>query len=227
MNSAGKAMAVVGWLAVLAAAVFFIVLNISPELAPALGSGLGRMAGGFHGWLWAWMLVAALLILDLMALVWAFVPDRKEKPIEFQSDVGSMVVEVTALQDCMSRTAREDPDVTEAEAAITVPQAGRDSPITCDMRVGILERADVPGRGREVATRLKEKLLEVLPMEVEPIVNLRITIIRPPRGRRVTVRTAPPGREKETLPVAPLEGAFTGQMRYPVEEEPQEEEGEG
>ena len=226
MSPAGKAMAVVGWLAVLAAAVFFIVLNISPELAKGIGLYFSDELNPFHRWLWAWMLVAALLILDLMTLVWAFVPDKKEKPIEFHSDVGSMVVEVTALQDCMSRTAMEDPDVTEAEAAITVPQAGRDSPITCDMRVGLLERADVPGKGREVANHLKEKLLEVLPMEVEPIVNLRITIIRPPRRGRVTVRTAPPGREKETLPVAPLEGAFTGPMRYPVEEEPQEEESE-
>lgn len=224
MSPTGKAMAAVGWLAVAAAAVFLIAVNIWPELAFAMGSGLGKMLGGFHGWLWAWMLVTALLIADFLALVWVFVPDRREKPIEFQSDVGSMVVEVTALQDCMRRTAMEDSDVTDAEATITVPQAGKDSPIICSIRVGILERADVPGKGREVAIRLKDKLLEVLPMEVEPIVNLRIKIVRPPRRGRVTVRTTPPLREKDTLPVAPLEGAFTGQMRYPVEEEETREE---
>jgi len=222
MSPAGKAMAVVGWLAVLAAAVFFIVLNISPDVAEGMGSYFETMATNNYGRTLAWILVACMLIADLLVLVWTLVPDRKEKPIEFQSDVGSMVVEVTALQDCMRRTAMDDPDVTEAESAITVPQAGKDSPIVCEMRVGLLERADVPGKGREVATRLKDKLLEVLPMEVEPIVNLRITIVRPPRRRRLTVRTTPPPREGEAAP--PLEGAFTGQMRYPVEQEQAPEE---
>jgi hypothetical protein len=147
------------------------------------------------------------------------------KMIEFESSAGRMVVDVSALEEALRRRALEHADVADARAVIRIASGGLAKPIVCDVDVGIRERADVPGRGAEIADRLRRGFLRIIPIETDPVINLVIHI-RPPAPSGQT------GKETVAMPVVGAEGDkgipegdipepalpdvpdFTGERRY-------------
>jgi len=145
--------------------------------------------------------------------------------IEFESSAGRMVVDVSALEEALRRRALEHDDVADARAAINIPAGGLAKPIVCDVDVGIRERADVPGRGAEIADKLRRGFLRIIPIETDPVMNLTIHI-RPPVPREETGKetVAMPvveagegggaGDEPPSEPLLPDVPDFTGERRY-------------
>jgi len=228
-------LAVLGWLFIVAAGIFAVLAMINPGYATDM---LNNFLGLGESGPWKWTVIFAGGILVVLAIVLLFSGGRRvqrEKPIEFTSEVGSMVIEASALEDCLRRTALENEDVTDAHATIKVPEPGQDQPIVCSMRIGIRERPDIPGKGSEIAKRIREKFLEILPMDTPPIVNLdRIAIQRPkpvvtrqfaavdtgrtqvqPLNDLPSLEDSEDVKEQESPPAK----GFTGVVQYPVEEE--------
>ena len=152
------------------------------------------------------------------------------KMIEFESSAGRMVVDVSALEEALRRRATEHEDIVDARAAIQISSGGLAKPVICDVHVGIRERADVPGRGAEIADRLRRDFLRIIPVETDPVINLTIHI-RPPLPCEES------GKDTVAMPVfgaggegEPQEGDvpqpslpdvpdFTGERRYGKSEE--------
>jgi hypothetical protein len=142
--------------------------------------------------------------------------------IEFESSAGRMVVDVSALEEALRRRALEHEDVADARASIRIGSGGLAKPIVCDVDVGIRERADVPGRGAEIADRLRRGFLRIIPIETDPVINLAIHI-RPPtpcvESDKATVAMPAVGADGgddggPAEPPLPNVPDFTGERRY-------------
>lgn len=117
------------------------------------------------------------------------------KVLAFESSSGHMEVDISALEACLTRTALDVDDVIDAKAKIRVQPGGLAKPIICAVQVGLRERADVPGRGSEIGAKIRERFLEIIPIDTPPVVNLNIRI-------RSAKRPAPPAEPEYALPPA-------------------------
>jgi len=236
MSAKTAFLATMGWLLLLAAGFVAAAAMVNPQEVIDEVTGFVLIGESSHWWKWlitggALFMMAATLILPLTGGG----RGRREKPIEFTSEVGSMIIEASALEDCLRRTALEDEDVTDATANIRVPEIGQDQPIVCSIRIGIRERPNIPGKAGEIAKKIRERFLEILPMDTPPVVNLdRISIQRPkPTVTRTFTKvsgeqTQVPSEDdlpqlsqvdadskKDGQPAA--RAGFTGVVQYPVD----------
>lgn len=240
MSGGSRFMALLGWLLVLALGAWVVAAALDqPAWARELPLAFLDAAGHRY---WRWLLVAGGGLLTLFVFVLPFLGVRRrppEKLIELTGEVGVMVIEVGALEDCLRRTALEDEDVTHATVAIDVPELGREDPIVCTLDIGIKERPNVPGKANELAKRVQERFLEILPMDLPPKVDMRkIHFQRPRPSLTSRFPAAPAFAERRTEPFEPAwipdkpaaesqkstgedlpVGPFTGEMKYPVETE--------
>jgi hypothetical protein len=192
-------------------------LGLGQKAAETASTGLGRA------------LIAALGVMLFIAdavLVLRVMGFGGSKIIEFESEAGRMIVDVTALEECLRRTALEDSDVTDSSASIMIPRGGINKTIECNLDVGLLERADIPGKGSELASRIRRRFLQIIPIDRDPVVNLQIRIRAPKQGSPATQAMTPAAgleavavqeeKEPEPLPDVP---EFTGERRYAVQDE--------
>jgi hypothetical protein len=227
VGKSDRALGIVGAVLTGLLALFLLALAIGgTELATGFGQSMAEAASSNAGRISlaaaGLVLIAAGLFLVLRAIGFA-----SSKTIEFDGDTGQMVVEVKALEECLRRTALEDPDVTDATAAITIPRGGISKTVVCDLDVGLHERADIPGKGAELASQVQRRFLQIIPVENDPLVNLHITIRAPkyespataaltPAAGLPAVSTPAEAKEPKPLPDVP---EFTGERRYSAGDE--------
>ena len=229
MSSSGRLLGIVG--AVLAALAATVLLGFAVGgglFAQGMGFMLTDAASGVGGRLVFAVLGAGVLAADLW-LILRTLGFGGAKVIDFESSSGRMVVDVSALEEALRRSAMEDGDVMDADAHIHVPRGGFARPIVCDIGVGIRERSDVPGRGAEIASKLKRAFLRIIPVETDPVVNLKIRIRPPlPDEEAAKVTQAMSVAEGEKAAEAPLPDVhdFTGERRYGKDEEGEGREAE-
>ena len=225
MRPAGRVLAVSGGALAALLATLFLGFAIGGGLfAQGVGEVLGDVASSAAGRA-AFALVGLTLLAVDIWLVLGALGFGATKKIEFESSAGRMVVDVSALEEALRRRALEHEDVADAKATIRIPSGGLAKPIVCDVHVGIRERADVPGRGAEIADGLKRGFLRIIPIETDPVINLSIHI-RPPAyceesGKdtvAMPVVGAGEGDEtsagEQTEPPLPDVPDFTGERRY-------------
>lgn len=198
--------------------VLLVALGIGgADVGLAIGGSLQGWADGAGG-----RVVLAFAGLLLVALDMAFVMRAlgfgASKAIEFDGPSGHMEVDISALEECLRRTALEDADVTDAAARLRVPHGRSRRPIVCNVDVGVRERVDIPGKGSEIAQRLKRRFLDVVPVEKDPVVNLRMRIRpREDAGAGYTPPSngagKPEGAAGAEEPLADVP-EFTGERRY-------------
>ena len=224
MRSAARVLAVGG--GVLAALLATLLIGFAiggEEFAKGVGE-LGRdVASSATGRSAAALLGMAALALDIW-LVLRALGFGAARMIEFESSAGRMVVDVVALEEALRRRALEHDDVADARAVISIPGGGLAKPIVCDVDVGIRERADVPGRGAEIADKLRRGFLRIIPIETDPVINLAIHIRAPvPReeiGKETVAMPVVEAGEVGGVDDAPAEPLlpdvpdFTGERRY-------------
>jgi len=204
MRGAGRLMSVIGWLLVAGAAALLLWLafgNITP-------------ADGIPDQLTAWQqstlakalmtaLALLLVIIDILALLSPVISGREEKNIQFPSALGEMTIEVSALEDCLKRTVLKDPAVGEAAVTIKVPERGRSDPIVCNLNLGVHEQSNVPGKADEITVGAKQHILDVLPLDSEPLMRQRVRILRPKKERMP--KELEPAAEPDLEPVVETE----------------------
>lgn len=218
-SPSARALAALGAILIGGLALLLLGLSIAGgDFALGFGQGLGELASGRVSRIVTAAAGLALLAADAL-LVLRSSGVGSGKTIEFESGAGNMTIDVSALEECLKRTALEDPEVTEASATIRIPR-GLGRAIICDMDIGIVERADIPGKGSDIAARIRRRFLQIVPLETDPLVNLKIKI-RPSRPGPDTAPTsampvATPTPAAEKLPEVP---EFTGERRYVVPEE--------
>ncbi len=222
MRSSGIAMRIAGGILTCLLGVMLLALGVA-------GSGVGEWLGAtLAGWAAGvgsrvFLALAGLLVLafDLVLLL-RFVGFGTVKVIEFEGPAGQMAIDVTALEECLHRTATDDPDVTDADVRLVVPTQSSKRPITMNVDVDVRERVDIPGKGAAISQRLSRRFLDIVPLDREPVVNVGIRI-RPSEGDEEGAQGRPsegsgaPGEaeeaneEDERLPDIP---EFTGERRY-------------
>lgn len=213
MNSSGRTLAALGAAVLGLIGLLCLIVGVSGDATGrALAQVIVEGSAELRGRLLLSAAGVALLAADAALVLWAFGFGRS-KVLEFESDSGAMAVDVTALEDCLRRTVLEDPDVADARATIRVPRGGFTRAIQCTLDVGIYERSNVPGKGEELAAVVRKRFLQIIPVEQDPAVNLRMRI-RPPR----TPGEASGAKEEtpEPLPDVP---EFTGERRYVVKDD--------
>lgn len=241
MSGGGKFVALLGWLFGIALGIWLVMAVFDqPPWAREIPLAILDTARYGYG---RWLLAAGGALLALFVFALPFLGARRktrEKLIEFTGEVGVMVIEVGALEDCLRRAVLEDEDVTYATVRIDVPELGREDPIVCTVDIGIKERPNVPGKANELAKRTQKRFLEILPMDTPPKVDMRkIHFTRPKPLVSSHFPAAPaPFQERRTEPLEPVKadekeppkeeaadlpvGPFTGEMKYPLEEEAEE-----
>lgn len=229
MTTSGRILGILGaGLTGLVAMLFLGVAMGGPEFSQGLGIALNDAASSVIGRV-VFAVVGLGIIAADVALLLRALGLGASKVINFESDSGQMAVEVSALQECLRRTAIEDPDVEDAVCRLRIPRKGLEKPIICYVEVGLHERANVPGKGNDLSAAIRRRFLQVIPVETDPVVNINIRI-RPPKpdaeaGKSTQAMDAqgPPAgdEEEDTLPDVP---DFTGERRYGDDDEEKTDE---
>ncbi len=176
MNLYGRALAALGVVLAGAAALACLALAAGGTgLAVTVSDALQGLAGSL---LWR-VVLAAVGVAFMFAVAYIVMKALGiggRKVLSFESSSGHMEVDISALEDCLTRTALEIDDVVDARARIRIQPGGLAKPILCNLQVGLRERSDVPGKGSEVGARVKERFLDIIPIDTAPVVNLNIRI---------------------------------------------------
>jgi hypothetical protein len=184
VNLYGRVLAIIGVVVTGAAALCLLAfaaggvsfaVTVSDTLQGLSGSLLGRAFLAFLGV--AIMFAVAYVVMRALGV-------GASKVLAFDSSSGHMQVDISALEDCLMRTALEVDDVIDARARIRIQAGGLAKPVLCNVQVGLKERADVPGKGSEIGAKVKERFLEIIPIDTPPIVNLNVRIRAPKKPSR-------------------------------------------
>ena len=222
MTSSGRTLGIAGGVLGALLGALFLGAAFGGAVFPRwLGIVLGDVAGGVIGRVFLGLLAVAILAVDV-TLVMRALGFGESRVIAFRGDSGRMAVDVSALEDCLRRAALEDPDVAGAACRLRIPRGGIEKPIVCNVDVDIHERADVPAKGLDLAAAVRRRFLQIIPIETDPVVNVRIRIREPSPGTESAKGTqampvAGDGAAEETgeaekaLPDVP---DFTGERRY-------------
>ena len=221
MNLYGRVLAIIGvvvtgvaalgLLAFAAGGVSFAV-TVSDTLQGLGGSLLGRAFLAFVGV--AFMVAVAYILMRALGV-------GASKVLAFDSSSGHMQIDISALEDCLVRTALEVDDVIDARARIRIQAGGLAKPVLCNVQVGLKERADVPGKGSEIGAKVKERFLEIIPIDTPPVVNLNVRIRSPKKVSRPPAEGEAARGEVPDESAGELEDAqdFTGERSYASENE--------
>ncbi len=219
MTTSGRALGIAGGaLGALLGALFLGAAFGGAVFAQWLGFTLGEVASGAVGRVFVGLLGVAVLAVDV-TLVMRALGFGESRVIAFKGDSGRMAVDVSALEDCLRRTALEDADVADAACRLRIPRGGIEKPIVCDVEVDIHERADVPAKGLDLAAAIRRRFLQIIPIETDPVVNIRIRIRGPSPGTESAKGTqampvAGDGAAEEAEKSLPDVPDFTGERRY-------------
>lgn len=222
MNLYGRALAVVGVVVTGAASLVLLALaaggrsfavTVSDTLQGLSGALFGRAFMAFVGV--AIMFAVAYILMRSLGV-------GASKVLAFDSSSGHMQIDISALEDCLVRTALEVDDVIDARARICIQAGGLAKPVLCNVQVGLKERADVPGKGSEIGAKIKERFLEIIPIDTPPVVNLNVRIRSPKKpSRPPDVEEVGGGEEPSETAGEDLEDShdFTGERSYAPEDE--------
>ncbi len=225
MNLYGRVLAVVGVVFAGAAALACLAFAAGgSSLAVTVSDALQRLAASL-----VWRVVlAAIGVVFMFAIAYLLMRALgigASKVLSFESSSGHMEVDISAIEECLRRTALEIDGVVDARASIRIQPGGLAKPILCNMQVGLRERSDVPGKGSEVSARVKERFLDIIPIDTAPMVNLGIRIRaakRPPSGSAADETGYAPdaeevaGEDEQELEDTP---DFIGERDYTDDEE--------
>jgi hypothetical protein len=176
VNIYGRVLAIAGVIIAAALALTFLAFAAG---GIRLGVAASDMLQGLTRSLGGRAMLAAMGVGVMFAvayLVMRGVGVGASKVLSFDSSSGHMEVDISALEECLRRTALEIDDVIDAKARIHIQAGGLAKPVLCAVQVGLRERADVPGSGSEIGTRIKDRFLEIIPIDTPPVVNLNIRI---------------------------------------------------
>lgn len=239
MNSSGKILVLIGTLSLGIAGGLFIWASIDTSTLAYIGLQLENFGIETTGKITFAALGTTSLICTIL-LVLGALGVGSEKEIVFESNGGEMVIDLSALQDCVARTLIEDKDVANASVKIRAHRSGMSRPIICDLTVDIHERGDIPAKGAEITEAARRRFMQVIPVEIDPVINMRIKIVEPKHDTQIHIdtqmmQTVPglpglPGLPKDaelptnlnkkrttpipTPPLLPDVPSFTGEIRY-------------
>ncbi len=176
MNLYGRALAVLGVVFAGAAAVAGLALAVGGGGLTATASDALQTLAASLVWRVVLAAVGVVFLFAFAYLVMRALGIGARKVLSFESSSGHIEVDISAIEECLRRTALEIDDVVDARARIRIQPGGLAKPILCNLQVGLRERSDVPGKGSEVGARVKERFLDIIPIDTAPVVNISIRI---------------------------------------------------
>ena len=158
-----------------------------------------------HGWTAKVSLTAAAGISFLVLVLTLIMITRpradEKKLIHFEDELGDVVVEITALENCLQRLVLEGFPVTWAQVRLKVPPPEVDPTIQCDLSVRHREMEDLPSMQKQMKLAVRDRFQSILPLDRKMVVNAHLTLEpSPPQARRGAVR---PPRAAVPVPPAP------------------------
>jgi hypothetical protein len=157
------------------------------------------------------IVVSCLLIfLNLIGLL-GIGRKRYLKYLKFNNPKGTVMVSTSALQESLTRTLLQHPQVHDSKVAVLV-SPGRNKPIRVLASATIWEGADIVGTQSKIQEMLEKKFKDILKIEEKVVYDIRLERFRFEKGG------AKPGPDKPIDLVEDEQAHFTG-IRYPIEED--------
>ena len=133
------------------------------------------------------------------------------KYLKFNNPKGTVMVSTSALQESLTRTLLQHPQVHDSKVAILV-SPGKKRPIRVLASATLWEGADIVGTQSKIQEMLEKKFKDILKIEEKVVYDIRLERFRFEKGG------AKPGPDKPIDLVEDEQAHFTG-IRYPIEED--------
>jgi hypothetical protein len=214
MSTFERFMGAFNWLVVMVvslAAILWVGLpgTVIPENADAMAFQkriVVEFVGDMMGQTTLAVVGAMFLFLNWLYVVKLVRKSRYQRAIRFQNPGGDVVVQLGAVEECLTREARQSEDVYNVKVRVF---AGSDRrPITVVVIVELWDTANMPSVVERLQEKLKSRFMEILNLE-EPV-DVEVTL------RRVVARAD--SRKKKPEPASPpsIESGFRG-PEYPID----------
>ncbi len=209
MNGFGRFVIVVDWMLVVIVSVCGIAWTVLPGVDGPLTPSLVEFVKGFEnnmvGRTTFVMVTGILLLLNVLIVVRRLRQSSYQRSLRFQNPSGEVFVHLGAVEECLTRRARESEDVHDVKVRIFAGTSER--PIKVVVAVSLWDAPDVPSIVEKLQEQLKGRFVEILNSQdpVDVVVTLK---------RLVTKKEA---KRKAAEPdAAPVESGFKG-PEYPID----------
>ena len=209
MNGFSRFVVVINWILVVIVSICGIAWSVWPGVDGLLTSNLIKFATGFEndvaGKLTVVMIGGGLLLFNLLFVVRQLRQSSYQRSLRFQNPSGEVIVHLGAVEECLTRSARDNADVNDVRVRIFA--GSQERPIRVVAAVSLWDAPDVPSIVEKLQEQLKGRFMEILNTE-DPI-NVVVTL-----KRLVTKKQE--RRKVEEPVVSPAESGFKG-PEYPID----------
>ncbi len=169
-----RLMGALNWLIVILLCLLTILMVGQPPWFETHRSGIVRFANDSKGQI-GLVLIAVLI----SALNWLFVvklvkKSKYQRSIRFQNPGGDVIVQLGAVEECLTRAARETDEVHDVK--VRVFSGTKKKPVTVVASVALWDALNVPSVVEKLQERLKGRFMEIL--NIEESVDVEVTLRR-------------------------------------------------
>jgi len=115
--------------------------------------------------------ISVVLVITLLNFVWSGV--ASEKNIAFKTEYGEVLVSLSAIEDYVRKTMRDDPNIRDLRSKVMVRKRG----LVISLKAAMLSEINIPSVTEKIQSELRDKVQEMLGMEEPVVVKVFITKI--------------------------------------------------
>ncbi len=115
--------------------------------------------------------ISVVLVITLLNFVWSGV--ASEKNIAFKTEYGEVLVSLSAIEDYVRKTMRDDPNIRDLRSKVMVRKRG----LVISLKAVMLSEINIPSVTEKIQSELRDKVQEMLGMEEPVVVKVFITKI--------------------------------------------------
>ena len=209
MNGFGRFVVVIDWILVIVVSVCGIAWTVLPGADGLLTPSLIKFADGFEddvvGRTTFVMVSGILLLLNVLFVVRRLRQSSYQRSLRFQNPSGEVFVHLGAVEECLTRAARDSKDVNDVKVRIFA--GTKERPIRIVVAVSLWDAPDVPSIVEKLQEQLKGRFMEIL--NTQAPIDIAVTLKRLVTKKEVKRKAAEPT-------ASPVESGFRG-PEYPID----------
>lgn len=218
MNGFGRVVVVINWLIVVALSLGAILWVGAPtfigvgefesiESMPAFRIDFVHFLNDIAGLITLVLCGCLMVILNILFVVRLIRRTGYQRSIRFKNPGGEVIVHLSAVEECLTRYARQSEDVHDVK--VRVYSGTKGNPVRVVVTVSLWDTPDVPSIVEKLQGGLRGRFIEILNADesVDVIVTLRRLVTKKDSSRKA--KGAEPAAE-------PVESGFKG-PEYPID----------
>lgn len=214
MNGFGRFVIVIDWILVVAVSVCGVLWALMPgTLAPepegaempALKVTLVEFINDISGQMTLVIAGGLLVLMNILLVIRLLRQSSYQRSIRFQNPGGEVIVHLGAVEECLTRSARESDDVHDVK--VRVFSSTQERPIRLVVAASLWDAPDIPSIIEKLQGKLRGRFMEILNTE-EPI-DVVVTL------KRLVTKKEVKSRAPESAS-SPVESGFRG-PEYPID----------